>query len=72
MPYLFESFVDHQDNVHHYVTLGPNRPNEHVLKEIRGSWQDATVRGNLRQEGWGAEIGYPGIDLDKKVKVINE
>jgi len=53
-----------------YGTLGPDRPNEHVLKAIGGSWENATVRGKLRQEGWGAEIGYPGIDLDKNGEEI--
>ena len=47
-----------------YGTLAPGRPNEHVLGEIDGSWEAATVTGTLRQEGWGAEMGYPGIDLD--------
>ena len=53
-----------------YGTLGPNRPNEHVLKEIGGSWEKATVRGKLRQAGWGAEMGYPGIDLDENGEEI--
>ena len=48
-----------------YGTLAPGRPNEHVLAEIDGSWEAATVTGTLRQEGWGAEMGYPGIDLDE-------
>ena len=39
---------------------------EHVLAEIEGAWQTATVTGRLRQEGWGAEMGYPGIDLDEQ------
>ncbi len=47
-----------------YGTLGPGRPNEHVLEAIGGSWETATVTGALRPEGWGAELGYPGIDLD--------
>ncbi len=46
-----------------YGTLGPNRPNEHILADIGGSWQDATVEGMLKQQGWGAEMGYPGIVL---------
>jgi gamma-glutamylcyclotransferase (GGCT)/AIG2-like uncharacterized protein YtfP len=53
-----------------YGTLGPDRPNEHVLKAIGGSWENATVRGKLRQEGWGAERGYPGIDLDENGEKI--
>ena len=53
------------ENLFVYGTLGPGRPNEHVLKAIGGVWQNAIVRGKLRQEGWGAEMGYPGIDLDE-------
>lgn len=48
-----------------YGTLGPGRPNEHVLNAIGGSWETATVTGTLRNEGCGAEMGYPGIDLDQ-------
>ena len=47
-----------------YGTLAPGRPNEHVLAEIEGTWEPATVTGTLRQEGWGAELGYPGIVFD--------
>jgi len=46
-----------------YGTLAPGRPNEHVLSAIEGSWDVASVTGSLRQEGWGAALGYPGIDL---------
>ena len=35
------------------------------MNAIGGSWETATVTGKLRQEGWGAEMGYPGIDLDE-------
>ena len=48
-----------------YGTLAPGRPNEHVLSAIGGSWDAASVTGSLRQEGWGAAMGYPGIDLDE-------
>ncbi len=48
-----------------YGTLGPDRQNEHILDAIGGSWETATVSGTLREEGWGAEMGYPGIDLDE-------
>ncbi len=48
-----------------YGTLAPGRPNEHVLSEIGGSWEETTVTGTLRQEGWGAAMGYPGIVLDQ-------
>jgi len=48
-----------------YGTLGPGRPNEHILGDIGGSWEDASVLGTLHDEGWGAEMGYPAIKLDK-------
>jgi gamma-glutamylcyclotransferase (GGCT)/AIG2-like uncharacterized protein YtfP len=48
-----------------YGTLGPGRPNEHVLEAIGGSWCTAVVNGNLRDEGWGSELGYPGIELNE-------
>lgn len=47
-----------------YGTLAPGRPNEHKLNDIEGSWQVATVKGRLKQKGWGAKLGYPGIVLD--------
>jgi gamma-glutamylcyclotransferase (GGCT)/AIG2-like uncharacterized protein YtfP len=48
-----------------YGTLAPGRLNEHVLAEVPGEWEPATVTGRLLQEGWGAAIGYPGIVLDE-------
>ena len=47
-----------------YGTLGPGRPNEHVLTAIGGTWEEASVNGYLKPLGWGAEMGYPGIVLD--------
>ncbi len=49
-----------------YGTLGPGRPNEHIMKNIGGTWEKASVIGILHQEGWGAKMGYPGITLDKE------
>ena len=44
-----------------YGTLAPGRPNHHVLADIPGDWQPATLRGELREEGWGAAMGCPGL-----------
>jgi gamma-glutamylcyclotransferase (GGCT)/AIG2-like uncharacterized protein YtfP len=35
------------------------------MDAIGGAWETATVTGHLRQAGWGAAMGYPGIDLDE-------
>ena len=48
-----------------YGSLAPGRPNEHVLADVLGEWEPATVNGRLLQEGWGAAVGYPGIVLDE-------
>ena len=44
-----------------YGTLAPGKPNHGVLKNVPGSWEPATLRGNLLQAGWGAAMGCPGI-----------
>ncbi|EPG41401.1 hypothetical protein F907_00266 [Acinetobacter colistiniresistens] len=48
-----------------YGTLGPNRPNAHIMENIGGTWADAHVFGTLKQQGWGAELGFPGIVLEQ-------
>ena len=44
-----------------YGTLAPGRANHNVLESIPGSWEAATLKGTLLQEGWGAAMGCPGI-----------
>ena len=44
-----------------YGTLAPGRANHHILEGIPGSWEAATLKGSLLQEGWGVAMGYPGI-----------
>ncbi|KZN52389.1 gamma-glutamylcyclotransferase family protein [Pseudoalteromonas luteoviolacea] len=53
-----------------YGTLAPNRVNSHILEDIGGTFEKASVRGNLYQKGWGAAHGYPGIKLDSEGIVI--
>lgn len=54
-----------------YGTLAPNRPNEHILKDLVGTWEYSTVKGRLYQEGWGAQMGYPGVILDNEGQTIH-
>lgn len=46
-----------------YGTLGPGRPNHHQVEMLRGAWTTGVVRGQLREEGWGAAQGFPGLVL---------
>jgi len=48
-----------------YGTLAPGRPNEHILADLAGEWEPASITGRLLEEGWGAAVGYPGIVLDE-------
>ena len=52
------------DRLFVYGTLAPGRPNAHILADVPGTWQRASVRGRLYREGWGAQQGYPGIRID--------
>jgi gamma-glutamylcyclotransferase (GGCT)/AIG2-like uncharacterized protein YtfP len=54
-----------------YGTLAPGRPNEHVLAEVDGEWEAATVRGTLVQEGWGAGMGYPAVRLAEEAEEVH-
>ncbi|WP_035855958.1 gamma-glutamylcyclotransferase family protein [Cryptosporangium arvum] len=47
-----------------YGTLAPGEPNAHVLADVPGTWEPASVTGHLRPDGWGAALGFPGIVLD--------
>ena len=44
-----------------YGTLAPGQANHKLLESVAGSWEPATLKGNLINEGWGADMGCPGI-----------
>lgn len=46
-----------------YGSLAPGRPNAHLLADVPGCWEPATVAGTLHRQGWGAAMGFPGIVL---------
>lgn len=48
-----------------YGTLAPGQTNEHVMAEIVGTWEPATVKGTVFQGDCGSARGYPGIVLDE-------
>jgi gamma-glutamylcyclotransferase (GGCT)/AIG2-like uncharacterized protein YtfP len=53
-----------------YGTLGPGRPNHGQLAGLSGRWLEGRVRGSLVQEGWGADLGYPGLILDAGGRLV--
>lgn len=59
------------DTLFVYGTLMPNCPNAHVLENIVGKFIPATVRGHLKNAGWSASMGYPGIKLDENGDTIH-
>lgn len=44
-----------------YGTLAPGQPNYAKIEHIEGIWQDAIIWGQLKNEGWGAALGYYGF-----------
>lgn len=47
-----------------YGTLAPERVNHHQLAGLKGTWRRGTVNGRLVEEGWGADLGFPGAIID--------
>ena len=47
-----------------YGSLAPGRVHHDQLAMLRGEWSRGTVRGNLRNDGWGSALGFPGLVLD--------
>lgn len=54
-----------------YGTLMPNCPNGHVLENVVGKFVPATVKGYLKDAGWSASMGYPGIKLDENGDTVH-
>jgi gamma-glutamylcyclotransferase (GGCT)/AIG2-like uncharacterized protein YtfP len=52
-----------------YGSLRPGQSNEHVLKAIGGTWQEASVRGHLKQVVEASGV-YPAIVLDATADVV--
>ena len=58
------------DSLFVYGTLRQGYSNEHILKRMHGTYQDASVRGTLVNAGWGAAMGCPGIKLSNSAPPI--
>ena len=52
-----------QQHLFVYGTLAPNKPNAHILEALAGTWNKGSVKGLLKEAGWGAELGFPGLML---------
>jgi len=48
-----------------YGTLMPNCPHGEVLEKVVGKFVPATANGYLKDAGWSASMGYPGMRLDE-------
>lgn len=72
--YIFSELMNPKSEAAHYLavygSLAPGEVNAHVLASLNGSWQPGTVRGVLRQEGWGWTKGFPGLRLDPKAGLV--
>ncbi len=48
----------------------PGQINEHILAPIPGRWSRASVRGELKTHGWGAQQGFPALSLTSQTVLI--
>jgi len=53
-----------------YGTLAPGERNHHMLENVPGSWEPASLRGTLIHEGWGADHGCPAIVPDDDGQLV--
>jgi gamma-glutamylcyclotransferase (GGCT)/AIG2-like uncharacterized protein YtfP len=54
-----------------YGTLRQGHANEHVMNNIGGTWQAATIKGTWYEEGWGFEKhGLRGMVVDAEGEQI--
>ena len=60
-----------QQHLFVYGTLGPNKPNAHILEVIGGTWRKGSVKGLLKEAGWGAELGFPGLMLSPDGQTVD-
>lgn len=60
-----------QQHLFVYGTLGPNKPNAHILEVIGGTWRKGSVKGLLKEAGWGAELGFPELMLNSDGQTVD-
>lgn len=53
-----------------YGSLKPGGPNHHIIDDIGGDWAAATINGRLLKSGWGAELGYPALEIDPQADPV--
>ncbi|MCW2834352.1 MAG: AIG2-like family protein [Nocardioides sp.] len=54
-----------------YGSLAPARSNEHILADVDGTWEPASVTGAFVDEGWAFDEGYPAIVLSPDGPVVD-
>ena len=47
-----------------YGSLAPGGSNAHIMQDIPGRWQPASVRGRVLRLGWGESRGYLALRPD--------
>lgn len=53
-----------------YGSLRPGEANHHVVADVPGRWTEGTTRGTLHSSGWGAGLGYPGLEWDPRGREV--
>ena len=54
-----------------YGTLCPDRENAHILGNIGGEWQKASVNGVVHTLDWGPDQGLPALVLEENAPKVS-
>ena len=54
-----------------YGTLAPGQVNHRQMDGMTGTWSTGEVCGHVHAEGWGSDLGCPGIVLDPAGKGVS-
>jgi len=58
--------MENMERLFVYGTLAPGKQNHTLLQDIPGHWEPAKVTGILLNEGWGSDLGSPGIVVSEE------
>jgi gamma-glutamylcyclotransferase (GGCT)/AIG2-like uncharacterized protein YtfP len=58
---VIEALFNASNHLVIYGSLAPGKTNHHVIEDIAGQWLRGYVHGELHENGWGSDLGFPGI-----------
>ncbi|MEM7281000.1 MAG: gamma-glutamylcyclotransferase family protein [Pseudomonadota bacterium] len=67
---IFEQMYSVSERLFVYGTLKPNEKNAHVLADVSGRWEKATINAILHTQGFGGGQGDPGVVISHSEREV--